>query len=66
MKKLLEFVGVILLIQGAGGLVHELFGWMKWGFIQKLGIFDGWELYASISALVLAVAVFAAAESAKT
>ncbi|MDG4858710.1 hypothetical protein P8605_11200 [Streptomyces sp. T-3] len=65
MKKLLEFVGVILLIQGVGGLVFALFGWVKWGLIQKLSIFDGYELFASIVVIVLAVAVFAVAGRAK-
>ncbi|MBC9712835.1 hypothetical protein H9Y04_09645 [Streptomyces sp. TRM66268-LWL] len=66
MKGLLHFLGFILLVQGAGAVVHELFGWARWGFIQKLSLFDGWELYAGVSAIVLALALFAAAESAKS
>ncbi|NGO78091.1 hypothetical protein G6045_20840 [Streptomyces sp. YC504] len=66
MKGLLQFLGAILLFQGMGAVVYELFHWVRWGFIQRLGFFDGWELYAGISAVALAVALFAAAESAKS
>ncbi|RII08123.1 hypothetical protein DSC45_33625 [Streptomyces sp. YIM 130001] len=66
MKKLLEFLGAVLLFQGTGGLTYELFGWIKWGFIQRLSFFDGYELYASIATIVLAIAVFVAADSAKS
>ncbi|MFC7303117.1 hypothetical protein ACFQVC_02640 [Streptomyces monticola] len=66
MKKFLEFLGVILLIQGVAAVVHELTGWMRgWGIVQHLGFLDGYELYGGIALLVLAVAVFAAAESSK-
>ncbi|MFI6943762.1 hypothetical protein ACIBI4_31230 [Streptomyces sp. NPDC050418] len=66
MKDLLQFFGVVLLFQGTGAVVYELFGWVKWGLIQQLGFFDGWELYAGITVMALAVALFAAAESAKS
>ncbi|MFI8929998.1 hypothetical protein ACIG3E_20240 [Streptomyces sp. NPDC053474] len=64
MKKLLEGIGFLLLVQGAAGLVHEFTGWARgWGVIQHLGFADGYELYLSIALVVLAVALFAAAES---
>ncbi|MER5305688.1 hypothetical protein ABT039_40345 [Streptomyces lasiicapitis] len=67
MKQLLEFLGVILLIQGAVGLTHELTGWLRgWGAVQHLPFADGYELYLSIALVVLAFAVFAAAESRKS
>ena len=57
---------MVLLFQGAVTVVHELTGWLRgWGIVQRLGLFDGYELYAGIALLVLAVAVFAAAESSK-
>ncbi|MFD0418900.1 hypothetical protein [Streptomyces sp. NPDC127108] len=64
MKQLLEFLGVILLIQGAVGLLNELTGWLGgWGAVQRLAFVDGYELYLSIAMIVLACALFAAAES---
>ncbi|EPH42641.1 hypothetical protein ABT390_23260 [Streptomyces aurantiacus] len=66
MKQLLEFLGLVLLLQGVAGLVHELTGWMRgWGVVQHLPFADGYELYLSIALVVLAFALFAAAESRK-
>ncbi|MDW4909979.1 hypothetical protein RB628_32775 [Streptomyces sp. ADMS] len=64
MKQLLEVVGFLALVQGVAGLVHE-FTDLRWGLVQKLGFFDGYEIYASVALLVLSVALFAAAESRK-
>lgn len=67
MKKLLEFVGVVLLVQGGAGLVHEATGWFSgWGLVQRLGFLDGYEIYAGVALVVLAFAVFAAAESVRS
>ncbi|MFE0176906.1 hypothetical protein ACFWZ2_31845 [Streptomyces sp. NPDC059002] len=64
MRQVLEVFGVILLVQGAAGLIHELTGSLDgWGLVQRLGFLDGHEIYASVTLLVLAVALFAAAES---
>ncbi|GGV05554.1 hypothetical protein AB0I84_03430 [Streptomyces spectabilis] len=64
MKKLLEGIGFVLFVQGVAGLVHEFTGWLRgWGVVQHLGFADGYELYLSIALIVLAVALFAAAES---
>ncbi|MFI6012256.1 hypothetical protein ACIBAG_26160 [Streptomyces sp. NPDC051243] len=65
MKQLLEFLGVMALIQGIVGLVNEFTDW-DWGLVQRLGFFDGFEIYASVALLVLAFALFAAAESRKS
>lgn len=62
MKKLLEFLGFIALVQGVAGLVHEFTDW-KWGLVQRLGFLDGYELYTSIALVLLGFALFAAAES---
>ena len=49
------------------GLVHELTGWLRgWGLVQRLDFLDGHEIYGSVALLVLAFALFAAAESRKT
>ncbi|MFF7390676.1 hypothetical protein ACFZAE_19825 [Streptomyces scabiei] len=63
MKQLLEFLGFIALLQGTGGLVYELTGKLKWGVTQRWSTLDGYEIYVSIALIVLAVALFAAAES---
>ncbi|MGP4052547.1 hypothetical protein [Streptomyces sp. 2A115] len=66
MKQLLEFLGVIALLQGGVGLVHEITGWLRgWGLVQRLGFLDGYEIYGSIALLVLSFALFAVAESRK-
>jgi len=67
MKQVLEFLGVIALVQGVAGLVYEFTGWLRgWGLVQRLDFLDGREIYGSITLLVLAFALFAAAESRKT
>jgi len=65
MKELLELIGFLALVQGVAGLVNEFTDW-HWGLVQKLDFLDGYELYASITLVVLAIALFAAAESRKS
>ncbi|WAZ25048.1 hypothetical protein STRCI_006511 [Streptomyces cinnabarinus] len=64
MKQLLEVLGFLALVQGVAGLLHEFTDW-DWGLVQKLGFLDGYEIYASVTLLVLAFALFAVAESRK-
>ncbi|MBD0422099.1 hypothetical protein AB0L35_09735 [Streptomyces sp. NPDC052309] len=64
MKQLLEILGIIAIVQGVAGLVHEFTDW-NWGLVQRIGLLDGYEIYASIALLVLGGALFAAAESRK-
>lgn len=64
MKQLLEFLGFIALVQGAMGLVHEFTDWHI-GLVQRVGFLDGFEIYASVALVVLAFALFGAAESRK-
>ncbi|MEU2595516.1 hypothetical protein ABZ649_29490 [Streptomyces albidoflavus] len=63
MRKTLEVAGFLLLLQGAMGLVTEFTDRFDVGLISRVGFLDGYEVYASIAALVLALAVFALAES---
>ncbi|MEV7193677.1 hypothetical protein AB0N81_17995 [Streptomyces sp. NPDC093510] len=64
MKRLLDFLGVILLFQGTVGLVHRLTGELHgWGLVQRIGFLDGYETYASVALTVLACALFAAVRS---
>lgn len=65
MKQLLEFLGVIALVQGVAGLLNEFTDW-DWGLVQRIGFLDGYGIYASAALLVLAVALFAAAGSRKS
>ncbi|MFI7412068.1 hypothetical protein ACIBU0_25700 [Streptomyces sp. NPDC049627] len=65
MKQVLEILGFIALVQGIAGLVHEFTDW-DWGLVQRIGFLDGYEIYASVALLVLAFALFAAAESRKS
>ncbi|CAM5575083.1 hypothetical protein [Streptomyces fumanus] len=62
MKKLLEFLGFVAVVQGAAGLLHEFTDW-RVGFVQQLAFLDGREVYASVALVVLGLALFVAAES---
>ncbi|MFG3150059.1 hypothetical protein [Streptomyces sp. NPDC048243] len=67
MKQLLEVLGFISLVQGVLGLIQEITGLLRgWGIVQRLGFLDGYEIYASAALVVLAFALFAAAESSRT
>jgi hypothetical protein len=66
MKQLLEFFGFIALMQGTGGLVYELTGKLHWGVTQRWSALDGYEIYVSVALIVLALALFVAAESRKS
>jgi uncharacterized membrane protein len=62
MKQVLELLGFIALVQGVLGLLHE---WVHWdvGFVQRAAFLEGYEIYASVALVVVAVALFAFAES---
>ncbi|MEU6348443.1 hypothetical protein ABZ896_03860 [Streptomyces sp. NPDC047072] len=62
MKRLLEFLGVLALVQDVMGLLHEFTDWHI-GLVQRIGFLDGYGLYASLALVVLTFALFAAAES---
>ncbi|MGW0870650.1 hypothetical protein ACWD3Z_09120 [Streptomyces sp. NPDC002740] len=64
MRELLGVLGFIALVQGVLGLLHEFTRWHV-GLVQRLGFLDGHEVYASAALIVLAFALFAAAESRK-
>jgi hypothetical protein len=65
MKQVLEVLGFIALVQGVLGLLHEFTDWHV-GLVQRLGLLDGYGIYASVTLVVLAFALFAAAESRKS
>ncbi|TWD24195.1 hypothetical protein FB570_104321 [Streptomyces sp. T12] len=62
MRKLLEVLGFVAVLQGVAGLVTEFTDW-DWGLVRRTGFVDGYEIYASVALLVLGIALFAVAES---
>lgn len=56
MRQLLELFGFLALVQGGAGLLHEFTDW-------HIGFLDGYEVYASVTLIVPAFALFAAAGS---
>ncbi|MEU1262979.1 hypothetical protein ABZ473_12945 [Streptomyces cellulosae] len=64
MKRLLEVLGFVAVLQGVAGLVTEFTDW-RWGLVQRAGFLDGYEIYASVALMVLGVALFAVAETRK-
>jgi hypothetical protein len=62
MKHALELLGFLALVQGGMGLLHEFTDWHI-GLVQRIGVLDGYELFASVALVVLAFALFAVAES---
>lgn len=65
MKKLLEILGFIAVLQGAASLVHEFTDWNV-GVVRRLGVPDSFEIYAGVSLLVLGIALLAVAQSPKS
>ncbi|MPY63081.1 hypothetical protein [Streptomyces spongiae] len=65
MKQFLEVLGFLALWQGSGGLVYELTGKLRWGITQRWSALDGYEIYVSVALIVLALALFAVADSRK-
>ncbi|WP_329462357.1 hypothetical protein [Streptomyces sp. NBC_01431] len=63
MRKFLEVAGVVLLVQGVGGLLHEWTGWFGlWTVVHRPNALAGHEIFASVVLAVAGVAVLIAAE----
>ncbi|WP_338701977.1 hypothetical protein V2W30_31975 [Streptomyces sp. Q6] len=65
-QRLLEVVGGLALFQGVLGIVRACTGWSGWGPVGFVGLLDGREVYGSIALVVLAIALFAAAEGRRS
>ncbi|MFJ9350561.1 hypothetical protein [Streptomyces sp. NPDC101237] len=65
MKQVLELLGFVALVQGVLGLLHEFTHWHG-GLLRRLGFLDGYGVYASVALVVLAIALFAVAESRRS
>ncbi|NEY32425.1 hypothetical protein GTU99_09510 [Streptomyces sp. PRKS01-65] len=63
MKRLLDLLGFLALVQGVLGLLHEFTG-LRWGLVRRIGFLDGHEVYASVALLALGVALCAAGSRA--
>ncbi|MGV9349033.1 hypothetical protein ACWDSD_30335 [Streptomyces spiralis] len=64
MKQVLELLGFIALVQGVLGLVQGFTHWHV-GLVQRLAFLHGYEVFVSFVLIVLACALFAAAERRK-
>ncbi|TVL92849.1 hypothetical protein [Streptomyces sp. SAJ15] len=61
MKKVCEGLGMIMLIQGAAGLLHDWTGWFHyWAVIRRLSFLDGHELYANLALVLLGLVALSA------
>ncbi|WP_066364579.1 hypothetical protein [Herbidospora mongoliensis] len=64
MRKLVELLGFLFLIQGAGGLVYEWIGWFRlWVVVRYLDFLQGYEIVANIGLIVLGLLVLTVAWS---
>lgn len=64
MEELLRALGLPAPIQRVGGLVYRASGRPQgWGLVRKIVFFDGYETLGSVTLVVLALALFAAAGS---
>jgi hypothetical protein len=63
MKKAGETLGVLLVLNGIAGLVHEWLGWFRlWAIVRRFDLLDRYEIPANIALLVLGLAVLVAAD----
>ncbi|MFF4616665.1 hypothetical protein [Nonomuraea jabiensis] len=66
MRKLVEILGALLVIQGVAGLVHEWIGWFRlWVLVPYLEFLKGYEIWANIGLLVLGLIVLTVAGAMK-
>ncbi|MER0246097.1 hypothetical protein AAHZ94_29815 [Streptomyces sp. HSW2009] len=58
MKKLLEWVGLGLLVIGGCSVLHHYVSWFdKWAVVENLPLFEGHKLYVSGAVIVLGLVV---------
>ncbi|MFB7296891.1 hypothetical protein [Streptomyces rubiginosohelvolus] len=67
MKKIVETIGFLVFIQGAGGLLHEWTGWFRfWTLVRHIDFLSDRTLFVNIVLIVAGAAVMIAADSIKT
>ncbi|MEU6479994.1 hypothetical protein ABZ858_24535 [Streptomyces sp. NPDC047017] len=64
MKKVLEVVGFLALLQGVLGFVQQFTHWHV-GVVRLLPVLHGYEVFTSFALIVLACALFAVADSGR-
>lgn len=66
MKTVLEVSGWLLLLQGIGGVINNLWGWWSWAHdLLVVNLLDRYQIFAAIALGVLGFALLAAADSLK-
>ncbi|POG47878.1 hypothetical protein BV881_09135 [Streptomyces sp. ZL-24] len=66
MKKLIEAVGLIILLQGIGGLVYEWTGWLRlWTLARHMAFFGDRALFVSIVLIVAGFAIMIAPDAVR-
>ncbi|AXI74828.1 hypothetical protein ACFWGE_09215 [Streptomyces bacillaris] len=66
MKKLIEAVGFIILLQGIGGLVYEWTGWLRlWTPARHMDFFGDRALFVSIVLIVTGFAIMIAPDAVR-
>ncbi|GAA5068979.1 hypothetical protein [Streptomyces similanensis] len=65
MKKVLEVVGFLALTQGVLGVVHGFTHWRA-GLVWRVSFLDGYEIWASVGLLLLALVLFAVADRVRS
>ncbi|MFI6319397.1 hypothetical protein ACIBG8_17835 [Nonomuraea sp. NPDC050556] len=66
MKTVVEVSGWLLLLQGIGGVINNLWGWWGWAHgLLVVNLLDGYRIFAAIALGVLGFALLAAAGSLK-
>ncbi|GAA2566693.1 MULTISPECIES: hypothetical protein [Streptomyces] len=60
MRRFLEFLGFLAVVQGVMALLQEFTDWDK-GVVHRVDFLDGHELYAGVVLLALGFALFVAA-----
>ncbi|MDT3396436.1 hypothetical protein RKE29_07240 [Streptomyces sp. B1866] len=64
MKKALEAAGLVLLAEGAAGLLHHTAGWFGlWAWLRHVPFLHGYEVFANAVLAVLGVGLLAASEA---
>jgi hypothetical protein len=65
MRGLLGALGVLMVLQGTGGILDHLGArpWFGLILINRSGLFGGYEIYANLVLAALGIAVIAAARS---
>ena len=67
MKAVVDVLGWLLVLQGAGGLMNTLFGWWRWAHdllvVNLVPFLEGYEVFAAVVIGVLGFVLLAVADS---